>query len=72
MDKPIALITGASRGIGRAIAIGFARDGYNVVINYRTNRAAAESVRDLIESEGGTVVVRGFDVAKRLDVEGAV
>lgn len=72
MEKPIALITGASRGIGRAIAIRFAREGYGVVINYRANRAAAEAVRGLIEAEGGTAFVRGFDVAKQPEVDTAV
>jgi len=72
MEKPIALITGASRGIGRAIAIRFAREGYGVVVNYRANRAAAEAVRGLIEAEGGTAFVRGFDVAKQPEVDSAV
>ena len=72
MDQPIVLITGASRGIGRAIAIQFARDGYGVVINYRRNRQAAETVCDLIKQEGGTAVIRGFDVAKQPEVEAVV
>jgi 3-oxoacyl-[acyl-carrier protein] reductase len=72
MDKPIALITGASRGIGRAIAIQLSRDGYDVVINYRSNLEAAEAVRDLIEHAGGRGVVKGFDVAKQPEVEAAV
>jgi len=72
MDKPVALITGASRGIGRAVAIQLARDGYRVVINYRTRREAAEGVRDLIHGEGGEAVVRGFDVSKQPEVEEAV
>lgn len=72
MEKPIALITGASRGIGRAVAIRLARDGYAVLINYHTNQEAAEAVRDLIVAEGGQAVVRRFDVAKRHEVEEAV
>jgi len=72
MDKPIALITGSSRGIGRAIAIQLARDGFGVVINYHTNQAAAEAVRDLIITEGGQAVVRRFDVSKQEEVEEAV
>jgi 3-oxoacyl-[acyl-carrier protein] reductase len=64
MDKPVALTTGASRGIGRAVAIQLARDGYGVVINYHTTRQAAEEVRDLIQHEGGQAVVRAFTVSK--------
>jgi 3-oxoacyl-[acyl-carrier protein] reductase len=72
MDKPIALITGASRGIGRMVAVQLARDGYGVVINYRANREAAEAVRHLILDEGGQAIVRGFNVALRQEVEEAI
>ncbi len=44
MDKKTAVVTGASRGIGRAIAILFAKEGYNVVINYNGNKEKAEEV----------------------------
>jgi len=72
MEKPIALITGASRGIGRAVAIQLARDGFGVVINYHTNQSAAEAVRDLIVSEAGQARIRQFDVARQQEVEEAV
>ena len=72
MGRPIALITGGSRGIGRAIAIQLARDGFRVVINYHTNQEAAESVREIIASEGGQGVIRQFDVANQHAVEAAV
>jgi 3-oxoacyl-[acyl-carrier protein] reductase len=72
MDKPVVLITGASRGIGRAVAVQLAQDGSRVVINYHTRREAAEAVRELIEREGGEAVVRGFDVSKQSEVEEAV
>lgn len=66
------MITGASRGIGRAIAIQLAADGYRVVINYRSNQQAAEALHDLIEREGGAAIVKGFDVARQQEVEAAV
>jgi len=72
VDRPVALVTGASRGIGRAIAIQLARDGFLVVINYRENKIAAEEVVGIIKSKGDDGVVEQFDVSMRNEVEGAV
>jgi 3-oxoacyl-[acyl-carrier protein] reductase len=72
MDQKFALITGASRGIGRATAIQLARDGFGVVINYHTNQKAAEALQDLIVGQGGQAVMRRFDVAIQSEVEDAV
>lgn len=59
------LVTGGSRGIGRAIATRLAADGFAVTINYRERRDAAEEARKEIESAGGEGSVLGFDVADR-------
>ena len=50
-DK-VALITGSSRGIGRAIALRLASEGARIVVNYRRNRAEAEAVADEIKKRG--------------------
>ena len=69
-----ALVTGASRGIGRAIAITLARMGYAVTVNYLRNAEAAQETVALIQSEGGKAhalqadVSNPDDVAKLVDV----
>ncbi|MEQ1891543.1 MAG: 3-oxoacyl-ACP reductase FabG [Planctomycetota bacterium] len=56
------LVTGASRGIGRAIAEALARAGFSVVLNYRANGAAAEAVAQGIRAAGGKAELLPFDV----------
>jgi len=51
--KPVALVTGGSRGIGRGICLELAKLGYFVVVNYRSNLEAAETTREMIEKAGG-------------------
>ena len=60
---PAALVTGSSRGIGRAIARRFADDGYDVAVNYHTSDAAAERVAETIRDRGRAAVVVGADVS---------
>ena len=72
MNKPVALVTGASRGIGRAIVLRLARDGFGVIINYLANQQAAGEVLDHVTGEGGEAAVRQFDVSSQQEVEAAV
>jgi 3-oxoacyl-[acyl-carrier protein] reductase len=67
------VVTGASRGIGAAIAKELAREGADVVVNYRSSEEQAESVVDYIESEtDGAAVTAQADVSEPDDVEGLV
>lgn len=62
--KRYALITGASRGIGRAISIELAKDGCSILLNYKSNHAAAEEAKRLIEEVGGEAELIPFDVSQ--------
>ncbi len=64
----IALVTGASRGIGRAIALELAASGAAVVINYRASREDAENAVDEIKNNGGTALACQADVSEEADV----
>lgn len=69
-DQKIVLITGASRGIGRATAIAFAAKGARVAINYRTNLAAAQETLELLEGTNHFIIQA--DVANPLDIQNMV
>lgn len=65
----VALVTGSSRGIGRACALRLARAGADVVVNYLTSQAAAEAVAEEIRQLGRQVAVVKADISEREDVE---
>ncbi len=67
-----ALVTGGSRGIGRAVAVRLAAMGYGVIVNYLSNTAAAEETLDLIRKAGGEGELLPFDVADREAVTSAL
>lgn len=67
-----ALITGASRGIGRAIAERLAKDGYTVLINYHSNTEAAEATKSAIEANSGQAELLPFDVSDGKSIEAAL
>lgn len=69
LSNKVALVTGASRGIGRAIALALGRNGARVVVNYRGQQAAADEVVATIEAAGGAALAVQGDVAQAADVE---
>jgi 3-oxoacyl-[acyl-carrier protein] reductase len=72
LDGKIALVTGGSRGIGRACCEALAEQGATVVVNYVKGEAAAREVVSAIVAKGGTADVAGFDVADSKAVDAAV
>ncbi|WP_344871870.1 glucose 1-dehydrogenase [Allokutzneria multivorans] len=65
----VAVVTAASRGIGRAIALRLAEDGASVVVNWHSNSAAAEEVVDAITEAGGKAVAVQADIGVPADVD---
>ncbi|MCD9120402.1 3-oxoacyl-ACP reductase FabG [Cupriavidus sp. UGS-1] len=65
MSDHTVLVTGSSRGIGRAIALRLAREGHDIVVHCRSRRDEAESVADTVRSLGRAARVLAFDVADR-------
>jgi len=72
LEGKIALVTGGSRGIGRAIGVALGRQGAKVILNYTANEAAAAEAVAAVVAAGGTAVAKRFDVADSAAVDAAI
>ncbi|CAN6823958.1 unnamed protein product [Brassica oleracea] len=69
VESPVVVITGASRGIGKAIALSLGKAGCKVLVNYARSAKEAEQVSKQIEAYGGQAITFGGDVSKEADVD---
>src|SRR5882757_10318758 len=68
----VAIVTGASKGIGAAIAKALAAEGASVVVNYASSKKGADAVVAEITKKGGKAVTAGGDVSKSADAQGII
>ena len=69
LENKIALVTGSSRGVGRAVALAYGKEGANVVVNYTSNEKAANEVVEAIQSAGRKAIAVKADVAQKSEAE---
>lgn len=67
-NEHVAIVTGSSRGIGRGIALCLAERGWRIVINYRSNRSAAEEAQNAVKDAGGKALLVQADIASQTDL----
>lgn len=70
--EKVAIVTGSSRGIGRGIALSLAERGWQIVINYHSNREAAEEAQRMVEEAGGGALLVQADMANQADLTNLV
>lgn len=71
-NKKVALITGASRGIGKAIAVKFAKEGYNLVINYVSDKTDIKKLEEEFKQYGSEILLIKSDVSKYEECENMI
>jgi 3-oxoacyl-[acyl-carrier protein] reductase len=72
MNRKTVIITGASRGLGRAMALKFGREGWAVAVNYNTSKTFADEIVDEINKSGGEAFAVRADVRKYSEVEAMI
>ncbi len=72
LENKVAVVTGSSAGIGKAIALAFAAEGAAVAVNYARNAEGAEEVVEKIEGDGGRALAVQADVSKPEDVRSLI
>ncbi|WP_055075181.1 3-oxoacyl-[acyl-carrier-protein] reductase [Pseudanabaena sp. 'Roaring Creek'] len=72
LEGQVAIVTGASRGIGRAIAVALASEGAKVVVNYASSASAAEEVVAEIKTQGGEAIAIHADVSQESQVDSLI
>lgn len=70
--RPVALVTGGSKGIGNAICVEMAKSGYSVIINYLSDRSGAEKTLSTVRQQGGDGICLRFDVCDEGETQKAL
>ncbi|MGN1327245.1 MAG: 3-oxoacyl-[acyl-carrier-protein] reductase [Clostridia bacterium] len=71
-EKEVVFVTGGSRGIGKEIALKYAENGYNVVINYVSDKTDVKKLKEEFEEKGAKAIILKADVSKQAEVEEVV
>ena len=71
-DQKVALVTGASKGIGQAICVELAKGGYRIVVNYKSDEKGAVNTLEMVRKEGSDGNIMQFDVSSFDETQGAV